>query len=255
MHCVPVKTLVRLNTHERKHWAQTKLLFSAFALDGFARASRGGDDISSAGSDETDRESVNFIVGSTPKLTHQQSTSSSSHSGSTIGDAGTISTNTTGSMANIQHYHYAHTSNNNNNNLSSNNHNGASGSQMTGGVSTHPIDRLGNRCLSVSTNSVANHCYYLYSTEQLLAHPQPPPAPVLPRSRKIATAAALTQQSSQPVLSIIPARAPLPPPRRIMSQQRYLQVQWPNPFLLSLTTNTCTLIVTCKLVCFSCNGC
>lgn len=140
-------------------------LIAAFLLDGCG--STRTDDNSSAGSDETDHESVSFVLGSMPNLTTQQSTSSSSTGGA---------------------------------------------SSIT--AQSNQVDRCVENVPFAATNSK-----FLLSSSELLVQPTPP-VPILPRNRKLG---GTVQQTSQPILSIIPAKAPLPPPRRIQSQQRYHQ--------------------------------
>lgn len=159
------------------------IIISAFGLDGCIRSSinRGGggggdDNQSSAGSDETDRDSITFVLGSNQNLTPQASTSSSSTTGSKDVPSG-------------------------------------GGRDTGGGIMTDRFD------CDASNKSLAllNYSKYLNSCDQL-SQPQPPPAPVLPRSKKFST----PQPSSQPSLSGSNSRGSFAPPRRIMSQQRYL---------------------------------
>lgn len=173
----------------------SKNLLAAFLLDGCTRGGPRSDaDNSSAGSDETDHESVNFVIGSSPNLTSQQSTSSSSTGGSNAASASQAA--------------------------------GSTGGGAAAATNQHP-DTTTTRCVNASlqanftTSSSTLHNYLQYLSSASAGSDQPtslPPAPVLPRTRKIGSSTSAL--STQPTPQIIPAKAPLPPPRRIQSQQR-----------------------------------
>lgn len=148
-------------------------LFAAFVLDSCLRASssRGTglgsndntDKDSSAGSDETDRDSITFVLGSNSNITP--------------GADSRFDANTSSKVALINNY------------LKSN-----------------------------GTYNSANNNY----CEQ----PMPPPAPILPRSKKMfsgtGSVASLPVGTTQSLMGGNSRTGPFVPPRRIMSQQRYL---------------------------------